>query len=105
MVAAQVVCIVDDDDSVRQALDGLVRSAGLQAAAFALEYANQFQHDTNPGTFETVAINDAELKGFVTRAVTFARRQQRHAPGCGAIHIATHNSAATEAQVGPLDAD
>ena len=73
MVAAQVVCIVDDD-SVRQALDGLVRSAGLQAAAFALEYANQFQHDTNPGTFETVAINDAELKGFVTRAVTFARR-------------------------------
>jgi FixJ family two-component response regulator len=73
VVAAQVVCIVDDD-SVRQALDGLVRSAGLQAAAFALEYANQFQHDTNPGTFETVAINDAELKGFVTRAVTFARR-------------------------------
>ena len=73
MVAAQVVCIVDDD-SVRQALDGLVRSAGLQAAAFALEYANQFQHDTNPGTFETVAINDAELKGFVTRAVTFPRR-------------------------------
>jgi len=73
VVAAQVVCIVDDD-SVRQALDGLVRSAGLQAAAFALEYANQFQHDTNPGTFETVAINDAELKGFVTRAVTFPRR-------------------------------
>ena len=72
VVAAQVVCIVDDD-SVRQALDGLVRSAGLQAAAFALEYANQFQHDTNPGTFETVAINDAELKGFVTRAVTASR--------------------------------
>jgi FixJ family two-component response regulator len=35
VVAAQVVCIVDDDDSVRQALEGLVRSAGLQAAAFA----------------------------------------------------------------------
>jgi FixJ family two-component response regulator len=35
MVDAQVVCIVDDDESVRQALDGLFRSAGLPVATFA----------------------------------------------------------------------
>jgi FixJ family two-component response regulator len=29
-----VISIVDDDASIRQALDGLLRSAGLQAAAF-----------------------------------------------------------------------
>jgi FixJ family two-component response regulator len=30
-----VVSVVDDDESVRQAIEGLLRSAGLQVAAFA----------------------------------------------------------------------
>jgi hypothetical protein len=38
-----------------------------------LEYANQFHHNTNPA-WETVQINDAELRGFVERAIAFARR-------------------------------
>lgn len=37
-----------------------------------LEYANRFHHDTNPA-WETVAINDAELRNFVERALVFAR--------------------------------
>lgn len=38
-----------------------------------VEYANHFHHDTNPA-YETVAINDAELKGFVERTLAFTRR-------------------------------
>ena len=38
-----------------------------------LEYANRFHHDTNLA-FETVNINDAELRGFVERALAFAKR-------------------------------
>jgi wobble nucleotide-excising tRNase len=38
-----------------------------------LEYANRFHHDTNPA-WETEAINDGELVGFVRRALTFAKR-------------------------------
>ena len=38
-----------------------------------LEYANRFHHDTNTA-WETVRINDAELRGFVERALAFARR-------------------------------
>ena len=34
MIETPVVSIVDDDESIRQALDGLLRSAGLAAAAF-----------------------------------------------------------------------
>jgi FixJ family two-component response regulator len=30
-----LICVVDDDESVRQALDGLLRAAGLRVAAFA----------------------------------------------------------------------
>ena len=37
------------------------------------EYANRFHHDTNPA-WETELINDAELQGFVRRALEFARR-------------------------------
>ena len=33
--SGQVISIVDDDASVRQALDDLIRSAGLRAATFA----------------------------------------------------------------------
>ena len=38
-----------------------------------VEYANRFHHDTNPA-WETEAINDGELRGFVERALRFARR-------------------------------
>ncbi|HXG25926.1 MAG TPA: AAA family ATPase [Candidatus Binatia bacterium] len=37
------------------------------------EYANRFHHDTNPA-WETEAINGAELRSFVERALAFARR-------------------------------
>jgi hypothetical protein len=38
-----------------------------------LEYANKFHHDTN-AAWETETINDGELKGFVERTLSFARR-------------------------------
>lgn len=38
-----------------------------------IEYANRFHHDTNPA-WETEVINDGELRGFVNRALGFARR-------------------------------
>lgn len=37
------------------------------------EYANRFHHDTNPA-WETEAINNGELRGFVERALNFAKR-------------------------------
>jgi wobble nucleotide-excising tRNase len=37
-----------------------------------VEYANRFHHDTNQA-WETEAINDAELRSFVERALAFAR--------------------------------
>ena len=49
------------DDRTTQELDEIV------------EYANRFHHDTNPA-WETEAINDGELRGFVDRALRFARR-------------------------------
>ena len=38
-----------------------------------VEYVNRFHHDTNRA-WETKAINDAELRSFVGRALRFARR-------------------------------
>lgn len=38
-----------------------------------VEYANKFHHDTNPA-WETEAINDGELRGYVDRALRFAKR-------------------------------
>ena len=38
-----------------------------------VEYANRFHHDTNPA-WETAAINDGELQGFVRRTLEFAKR-------------------------------
>ncbi len=49
------------DQSTTQELDEIV------------EYANRFHHDTNPA-WETETINDGELRGFVERALRFARR-------------------------------
>ena len=37
-----------------------------------VEYANHFQHDTNPA-WETAVINDTELRGYVERVLDFAR--------------------------------
>jgi len=34
VIETPIISIVDDDESIRQALDGLLRSASLQAAAF-----------------------------------------------------------------------
>lgn len=48
-----------DEDTVRE-LQELV------------EYANLFHHDTNPA-WETAAINDTELRGFVRRVLDFVR--------------------------------
>ena len=38
-----------------------------------IEYANKCHHDTNPA-WETEAINDTELPGFVRRTLEFAKR-------------------------------
>lgn len=38
-----------------------------------VEYANKFHHDTNPA-WQTEVINDAELAGFVRRALNFTKR-------------------------------
>jgi wobble nucleotide-excising tRNase len=38
-----------------------------------LEYANRFHHDTNPA-WETIGINDAQLRGFVQRTLAFTKR-------------------------------
>src|ERR1039458_10160418 len=37
-----------------------------------VEFANRFHHDTN-AAWETAAINDGELQGFVQRALIFVR--------------------------------
>jgi wobble nucleotide-excising tRNase len=37
------------------------------------EYANRFHHDTNPA-WQTEAVNDIELSGFVRQALTFTKR-------------------------------
>lgn len=39
-----------------------------------LDYANDFHHDTNPATYQTVLINDAELLDFSRRTIAFARK-------------------------------
>ena len=35
MCSDSLICVVDDDESMRQALDGLLRAAGFRVAAFA----------------------------------------------------------------------
>lgn len=53
----------------RQILD----ENAIQELDEIVEYANGFHHDTNPA-WETEAINDGELRGFVERALRFCRR-------------------------------
>jgi wobble nucleotide-excising tRNase len=45
----------------------------IQELEEIVEYANRFHHDTNPA-WETEAINDGELHGFVARALRFCQR-------------------------------
>ena len=47
--------------------------AATQELGELTEYANRFHHDTNPA-WETEVINDAELRSFVQRALSFAKR-------------------------------
>jgi wobble nucleotide-excising tRNase len=51
----------------------ILNAADIAELGDVLEYANRFHHDTNPA-WETAAINDAELRSFVERALAFARR-------------------------------
>ena len=51
--------------------DQLLDQAAIQDLDEIVEYANRFHHDTNPA-WETEAINDHELRGFVERALIFS---------------------------------
>jgi len=51
----------------------ILSAPDIQEVRDLIEYANRFHHDTNL-TWETEVINDGELSGFVTRALSFARR-------------------------------
>lgn len=53
--------------------DEILRSGDIQELRDLTEYSNRFHHDTNPA-WETETINDGELRGYVTRALRFARR-------------------------------
>ncbi|MBI4237644.1 MAG: AAA family ATPase [Deltaproteobacteria bacterium] len=53
--------------------DEILDATARQELSELVEYANRFHHDTNPA-WETEAINDAELRNFVERALAFARR-------------------------------
>lgn len=48
----------------------ILGAGDTQELSDLVEYANRFHHDTNPA-WETEIINDAELLGFVTRALRF----------------------------------
>jgi wobble nucleotide-excising tRNase len=54
--------------TAQQILDALA----VQELADLTEYANRFHHDTN-AAWETEAINDGELAGFIQRALDFAK--------------------------------
>jgi wobble nucleotide-excising tRNase len=51
----------------------ILSNLDLQELRNLIEYANIFHHDTNPA-WETELINDGQLRGFVDRAIRFARR-------------------------------
>jgi len=53
--------------------DEILDQTAIQELDEIVEYANRFHHDTNPA-WETEAINDAELRGFVERTLRFCRR-------------------------------
>jgi hypothetical protein len=56
-------------ETTQQILD----ASATQELRDLVEYSNRFHHETNPA-WETEAINDGELAGFVQRALSFAKR-------------------------------
>lgn len=53
--------------------DEILRAADIQELRDLTEFSNRFHHDTNRAS-ETETINDGELRGYVGRALRFARR-------------------------------
>ena len=53
--------------------DEILSGANARELKQLLAYANRFHHDTNPA-WQTVAINDAELVGYVERTLNFCSR-------------------------------
>jgi wobble nucleotide-excising tRNase len=51
----------------------ILDQSAIQELDEVVQYANRFHHDTNPA-WETEAINDGELRGFVERTLRFCRR-------------------------------
>jgi DNA-binding NarL/FixJ family response regulator len=90
-----VISIVDDDASIREALDGLLRSAGLQAAAFgSVEEFLGSGHLATTGCLildlRMPGIDDLELQEWLLaegRRIPIIpdrqRRRRRARPGAG----------------------
>ncbi|HLS00962.1 MAG TPA: hypothetical protein VK054_03145, partial [Beutenbergiaceae bacterium] len=38
------------------------------------DYANRFHHDTNPSQYQSVSINNTELRSYCLRTLKFTRR-------------------------------
>ena len=53
--------------------DHILNADDIQELDSIVEYANRFHHITNPA-WQSEAINDGELSGFVQRALAFTRR-------------------------------
>jgi wobble nucleotide-excising tRNase len=52
----------------------IMSQADIDELRRLLDYANQFHHDSNPGAYQTVLINDQELADFCRRTIAFTRR-------------------------------
>jgi wobble nucleotide-excising tRNase len=53
----------------------IMQAADVHELHDLTDYANRFHHDSNPQGYLTVAVTDAELRGFVQRALTFCSRR------------------------------
>jgi FixJ family two-component response regulator len=71
---AQLISVVDDDASIRQALAGLFGSVGSPVATFAT--AEEFLRSDRPGTTACPADGDEEARLWASRAgaVAFLRK-------------------------------
>ena len=61
MTRSRVVCVVDDDESVREALVGLIRSAGFEVRAFAS--AEEFLSGFDPANTHCLVL-DVKMPGM-----------------------------------------
>ena len=57
----RIVSVVDDDESIREAIDGLLRSAGISVAAFSS--ADEFLHSANRWTTRCLIL-DLRMAGM-----------------------------------------